>query len=571
MRYRWGVLWLMTLAILTEGTSTTSVPWNTTAFFGPDGPWQAVVVELGNDSSSTVNLYPGGVFAHNVMSSQVCYGITSCPARSAGLYDISASTTALHDFVSDEQSAGEWGSELASNETSTAETVIDQLSLRLSSGTYMIVPNTTISAISESEIHLPNGTSYQRQVGNLALGFASSSWPTLNNDTVVGYVLTGWFKGKGHLLSTSWGLQIGSVPHNLQGSLILGGYDRSRFTGAIGVYDTTIGPGATVGYPLVAPLIDIAIGVELGTSPFSPAEIHGFLDTSPGEPMQMNFNPALPYLYLPRKTCDKIAAQLPVTYRADINLYTWNIADPRYDSIITSPSQMMSTFEQPDTSNLTIKVPFAVLNLTLSPPLAPVPTPYFPCQPFEGARGMWFLGRAFLQAAYIAMNWDQNRAFLAQGLGPDVGPSFLETFQSDSVTMNSTSNDEYAGTWARTWKILNSSNRTPSTEAPQNPSSFLSVGASAGICIGIIIVLSTPVAVTCMARHARRAKTGSSAPNSENEESVHPSELGSNGVVSMIDTDSTPGEYWHASRTELRELGNGEVATEMDTSRDIRD
>ena len=124
----WILLCFTAFASPTGSSAPIPMPWSTTSFFGPDGPWQAVVVEIGTGSTSTVNLYPGGVFAHSIMSTRLCSNKSSCTARSAGLYDISASSTAFHNFTYNEASAGEWGSELAMNETSSAEIAIDQLS-----------------------------------------------------------------------------------------------------------------------------------------------------------------------------------------------------------------------------------------------------------------------------------------------------------------------------------------------------------------------------------------------------------------------------------------------------------
>jgi hypothetical protein len=43
----------------------------------------------------------------------------------------------------------------------------------------------------------------------------------------------------------------------------------------------------------------------------------------------------------------------------------------------------------------------------------PTSTPYFPCKPLNNEAGIWFLGRAFLQAAFVGVSLEQNEAFLA--------------------------------------------------------------------------------------------------------------------------------------------------------------
>lgn len=81
------------------------------------------------------------------------------------------------------------------------------------------------------------------------------------------------------------------------------------------------------------------------------------------------------------------------------------------------PGSLMLGFKfQKDSSNthtIDIKVPFALLNLTLDYPLVDRPTPYFPCMPTNRTYG---LGRAFLQAAFVGVNWGNGVGswFLAQ-------------------------------------------------------------------------------------------------------------------------------------------------------------
>ena len=171
-------------------------------------------------------------------------------------------------------------------------------------------------AIYEDDIHLPSGQTYQQGVGSLALGRNPSQWTMVDDGGIVeGHVLTGVLAANGTIPSQSWGLHIGSVPHALEGSLILGGYDQNRLTGDVGMFDIATGPGAKLGNPLVAPLADISLSTEVGSSPFPLRETNGLLGTSTGKSILININPALPYMYLPREACDAIAANLSVTFQ----------------------------------------------------------------------------------------------------------------------------------------------------------------------------------------------------------------------------------------------------------------
>ena len=69
------------------------------------------------------------------------------------------------------------------------------------------------------------------------------------------------------------------------------------------------------------------------------------------------------------------------------------------------------------------------------------------------------------------MNWDQNKAFLAQALGPGVVSSSIQPFHSDDVTLATSSGDAYAASWVGTWKVLSSSggeSGAPPSEASDN-------------------------------------------------------------------------------------------------------
>lgn len=129
-------------------------------------------------------------------------------------------------------------------------------------------------------------------------------------------------------------------------------------------------------------LIDITIAVDHGESPFAYRKRSGVLsegNDSMLKSVAVAMNPAAPYLYLPNSSCAAITKDLPVSYNPKYGLCFWNVDDPRYTQIVTSPSYLGFTFRAPSLSagNLTIKVPFQLLNLTLESPLIATRTQYF--------------------------------------------------------------------------------------------------------------------------------------------------------------------------------------------------
>lgn len=109
-------------ASTTSLTVPYGMPWNTSATFGPDGPWHAVTLNIGTDNDSggdQVNLYPGGFFQSLVLTDAMCAtsnnGPGPCLAEQAGLYDPFESPTARQNFTAQAGSLGQWGSETALN------------------------------------------------------------------------------------------------------------------------------------------------------------------------------------------------------------------------------------------------------------------------------------------------------------------------------------------------------------------------------------------------------------------------------------------------------------------------
>lgn len=155
----------------------------------------------------------------------------------------------------------------------------------------------------------------------------------------------------------SYGLHVGSVEPNVTGSLVLGGYDSSRC-----LTDPIVSSLDTV------QLRNIALNVSSGG--------YAYLDTdSAYVPDLLRANgstvgkisvyprPGVPRLYLPKDTCDAIAAHLPVTYSSEFNLYLWDTEKQAYKDIVSSPHYLAFTFASDNGDDSTISVPFVLLNL----------------------------------------------------------------------------------------------------------------------------------------------------------------------------------------------------------------
>ena len=521
-----NMLWLSvtclvsSLIALVSASTPYPVAWNSTHSYGPDGPWPVVTVRVGTDAHgdgvNTVDLHPGGIWQHMILIEKFCNGesVGRCPAAAAGLYDIDAS----HNVIKNVTPGGsglvwQWGSEIAQNLSGLAYNEVDVISLNGAQGpgSHFHVGNSSITAVEAWTIGLPDGTNYSTQVGTLALGAPGkgnqpfSNVPNFGN--VNGQTIPGYGNVNGNIPSNSFGLHYGSVPLNQTGSLVFGGYDQSRVLGDAAAFDLVGGNNQMIGQ-----LLDIEIGVETGWTPFTNDTIHysgpssetnityinGLLQHNGSFPngQPTVINPIVPYFFMSPQTCANIAQNLPVTFQPGIGLYTWDTngsAAAQYQQIVKSPAYLAFVFESPGASNITIKVPFALLNLTLEAPIVSTPQQYFPCRPFyaNDGSGYYEFGKAFLQAAFIGMNWQKNKWFMAQAPGPGVGASNVQPIGDADTSIDSDPIGNFATTWAKDWTAVSQSGSGTAggnNSGRGSSKSGLSTGAKAGIGVGVAFV-----------------------------------------------------------------------------------
>lgn len=460
--------------------------------YGPDGPWQAITVWLGSQRTQ-VDLYPGGTYASHILSNTLCDGVKAYPCGSGGLYDPSDSglsdNTSILLNIDDDNLEWPLG---ALNYRGHQSYIMDQL--RISAGG-VNVQNLSIMLVSNAAMIYPDGSNYPVQLGTLALGGLATnqtfSYDSGNKAPVNASLLPGYLWEHHLIPSASFGMHLGSATFGLPLSLWVGGYDGSRIVGPVSVQVLKGGD------PYID-LLDIGIGVDHGASPFSFVSRAGFLaegNSSIGRSIPLLLNPSAPYLAVPNSTCAAIAQYLPVTYSPKYGLYFWNMNDPLYKRIVTSPSYLSFTFRAAglDTPNITIKVPFQLLNLTLDAPLVTTPTQYFPCQPPQDTH-TWSLGRAFLQAAFFGVDWGDGpgKWYLAQAPGPNTASSPNQSPFSSSTPVTPSPGISWNGTWEGSWSPLpddlSQPNHTTSTNT-SSPNQQSQPARKGGLKAWVIVVI----------------------------------------------------------------------------------
>ncbi|KAL8945934.1 MAG: hypothetical protein Q9222_007600 [Ikaeria aurantiellina] len=525
--------------------------------YGPDGPWQAVSVSLGYPFQP-LDLYPGGTFESIILAKTVCNGTSSDICGAGGLYDPGISstvdTTSITYSAHSHGFAADWTLGAMSNRAE-ARYITDQLTLNpIGTQRAISVPDLSIRMITEISTIYPDGSEYLPQLGQLALGASNinQSFQVGNGDLINATLVPTYLFTSGVIASASYGLHIGSAALDLPLSLWFGGYDQSRVIGPINALPSH----NNLLDNFFIDLLDIGFGVDNGASPFAYSSRDGLLaegNSSISSSISVDLNPAAPYLYLPESTCAAILKDLPVTFQPKYGLYFWNTQDPQYARIISSPTYLGFTFRAAnlDVANLTIKIPFQLLNLTLEQPLIDVPTPYFPCQPPQGS-ATYSLGRAFLQAAFIGVNWDQGLGhwYLAQAPGPNTAENPTQTLFTENMISSSTN---WSDTWMTHWTALPVTDVNTTGETASKKSDGLSSGAYAGIGIGCALVVGI-IGLFLVLLRRRRQHSRPSAPLPQTHE------------PKTQEIPYTDGEIYEAPEPEPREIFSGqqEQAWEME-------
>ncbi|KAI1110183.1 aspartic peptidase domain-containing protein [Nemania sp. NC0429] len=517
MRTKWKTAYLSTSAALNAISKAQVVQllWTSDVLhprpytLGPDGPWQAVTLGIGE--TPTGSMGPGR------------FGTDLWPTDGHDTY-IVANTTDGENALEDSPSATELQfysgppPEWFVYNTSTAQSwdaygYVESILLQ-PLVSRPITLNRTILVMNNSVFTGADGRAFPNRVGVLGLGPNSRNNP--DHDPSILEDL----KTSKNITSISFGMHMGSAQHNQTGSLVLGGYEKNRALGHTGIFKVDdSGLGGVF-------LVDVLLGTQVGRSPYNQSAIGSIyqgignnsyaadlvksLGGRPGSALALP-SPSVPYIYLPPGTCETASQYLPVTWNESLELYVWNQSDPRYSTIVKSSAYMALVFADSNAQNLTIKVPFQLLNLTLLPPLVDNARPYFPCKPLYSPSGTWPLGRAFLQAAFYGANHDTQTLFMAQAPGPNMQQRVLKTINENDTSISTNSVDWFEESWSGYWTVHDDPSEmgpTPIPTPPPVPQSGISAGAKAGIAVGSILGgLGISGAVFLLWRRARNKRT----------------------------------------------------------------
>ena len=273
------ILWLLT----SPSQAFLSMPYNTSKYFGPDGPWQAVSLGLKYPSDidySTVSVYPANLYdtiaALYVPTSQACTNDTSGECAAGGTVAPLVYTNGSSWYTYFDQETGYFFN--LNGSTAYMDALLPQ---------GVVFHQAIVDVCKVSQVTYPGGMTVPIEVGLGGLGGSPLSRKL--NPPLALY-------SDGVTQSNSYGLHIGAAQFDYPGSLVFGGYDRGRAIGPVLSYDAHSELG----------LLDITIGVETGGSPFSFESKQDLLKTpaSAGvtQPVPTLLKPEYPYMFFPQLT-----------------------------------------------------------------------------------------------------------------------------------------------------------------------------------------------------------------------------------------------------------------------------
>ncbi|KAJ4369180.1 hypothetical protein N0V83_006264 [Neocucurbitaria cava] len=248
------------------------------------------------------------------------------------------------------------------------------------------------------------------------------------------------------------------------GSLILGGYDSTRFKANDNDFSYTFSTD---------PSTLLTVGVE---SIMATNTLRGSFSLTSGSHFSV-IDSTVPHLWLPQDVCDQFETAFGLTYDPVTDLYRVN--DTVHAELLsnnpTITIKLVNSLQDSSTNYTNIQLPYAAFDLQASYPFYTNATNYFPIRRAANDT-QYVLGRTLLQEAYLIVDYERANFTVAQAVFPDPLPS------ANVVTINPPNS-----------KLSNG-----------NKSSGLSTGAIAGIAVGAAILLLSLAALAFFFFRRRR-------------------------------------------------------------------
>ncbi|KNG44998.1 peptidase aspartic protein [Stemphylium lycopersici] len=250
------------------------------------------------------------------------------------------------------------------------------------------------------------------------------------------------------------------------GSLILGGYDATRFEPSTDNFSFTFSQDPSR-------LLTVGVASILATN-----TLQGTYSLTSGAHFSV-IDSTVPHLWLPEDVCAEFETAFGLTYDPQTDLYLVNhtVHEELVSKRPTITIKLVNSLNDATTNYTNIELPYAAFDLQASYPFYENATNYFPIRRAAN-ESQYALGRALLQEAYLIVDYERANFTVAQAVFPDPLPA------AEVITITSPS-------------------ESPAT---QPSSSGLGTGAIVGIAIGVVAVIAAAVFAFFFFRK-RRSKT----------------------------------------------------------------
>jgi hypothetical protein len=212
-------------------------------------------------------------------------------------------------------------------------------------------------------------------------------------------------KNQSHIPSLSWAYTAGAsyLDNPVFGSLVLGGYDSSRFE----ANNVSFAFAADFSRDLTVYLRSIAYDT-LGSSLLLTESTPVFI------------NSLVSHMWLPVEVCQRFEDAFNLTWNEAAQLYLVDDeTHTRLSKLNPSFTFTLGHADNGDTdATIGITLPYAAFDLTGSPPFVDPSSKYFPLKRADRA-DQYTLGRVFLQGAYVIADYERQNFTVSQALFPD--------------------------------------------------------------------------------------------------------------------------------------------------------
>lgn len=237
-----------------------------------------------------------------------------------------------------------------------------------------------------------------------------------------------------------------------------------------------------------------AVGNNLPTTELIPAVFSSSL--------YANIDSTLAEFWLPEEVCAVFENTFNLTFNTDTSLYL--VSDSLHTQLLQTDPNITFTIGSEPTGGKTVDItlPYSAFDLTASPPYSGVKNQslFFPLRRAANS-SQYTLGKAFLQEAYLTVDWERQNFSVSQ-------INWQASYDSVIIPI-SPANGTSGGS-------------SPMSSSTNNSSMHLSTGAIIGVAVGVAVLLSCSLFGTYFYCRRRRSRGKSLALDREQARTPSP-------------------------------------------------